>query len=201
MANRKLLEENTVSKFMKLAKIDSSRSKRFLTEMYGYDEKKDVPGEEEEGLYGMDEMGSTHEKEGDYGSMSLDEFDLDKFLDEANEEEEKKEGGDDAGDEMGELSMTADEAKDIISALEKLLSKLKEAVGSSSEESPEGPEDTQPSSGEGEGEAPEAGDMGAGGTETAGGAAPEELQETLVNKVARRVAARLLRESKKRNRR
>lgn len=198
MANRKLLEENTVSKFMKLAKIDSSRSKRFLTEMYGYDEKKDVPGEEEEGLYGMDEMGSTHEEEeGGYGSMSLDELDLDKYLGEAEEEEEKKESGE---DEMGELSMTSEEAKDIVSALEKLLDKLKTAVeaGPEEEETPEGPEETEPSSGEGEGEAPEAGGMEAGGMEPAGGAAPEELKEALVNRVARRVAARLLRESKKR---
>lgn len=190
MANRKLLEENTVSKFMKLAKIDSSRSKRFLTEMYGYEEESKKPSEEEEGYY--------EEEEGGYGTMSLDELDLDKYLGEAEEEEEKKESGE--GDEMGELSMTSEEAKDIVSALEKLLDKLKTAVeaGPEEEETPEGPEETEPSSGEGEGEAPEAGGMEAGGMEPAGGAAPEELKEALVNRVARRVAARLLRESKKR---
>lgn len=206
MANRKLLEENTVSKFMKLAKIDSSRSKRFLTEMYGYDEKKDVPGEEEEGLYGMDEMGSTYEQEegglADKPVTSLDELEMpDGELEDYLDEAEKKSEDD---DEMGELSMTSEEAKDIVSALEKLLDKLKAAVesGPEEEETPEGPEETEPSSGEGEGEAPEAGAEAGAATGTAeapGGA--EELKEALVNRVARRVAARLLRESKKRSKR
>ena len=34
MSNKRLLEETTVEKFMKLAKIDASRSKKFLTENF-----------------------------------------------------------------------------------------------------------------------------------------------------------------------
>lgn len=188
MSKKKLLEENTVSKFMKLAKIDTSRSKRFLTEMYGYEQEEGKkpaeeegmhdmhPAEEEEGSYGMDEMG---------GAMDIDELDLDKYMNEAEDEEEGK------GEEMGELSMTSEEAQDVVSALEKLLSKLKTAVESKPEE--EEPEMEEPEAPEGEEEmpAPEAEEAPEGEEET-----PAALQEALVNKVARRVAARLLRESK-----
>lgn len=194
MSKKKLLEENTVSKFMKLAKIDTSKSKRFLNEMYGYDEKKSPAEEEEEGSYGMHEMGYgegeegkvPHEKEemGGYGKdpLDIDELDLDQYMNEAEEEGE--------GDEMGELSMTSEEAKDIVSALEKLLDKLKTAVESGPEEEEpemEEPEMEEPEAPEGEEEAP----APEGEEET-----PAALQEALVNKVARRVAARLLRESK-----
>ena len=194
MSKKKLLEENTVSKFMKLAKIDTSRSQRFLTEMYGYDEKKSAPEEEEEGSYGMHEMGHGKEEMGygmdemgGYGKepMGIDELDLDKYTNEAEDEEEGK------GEEMGELSMTSEEAQDIVSALEKLLDKLKTAVESKPEE--EEPEMEEPEAPEGEEEmpAPEAEEAPEGEEET-----PAALQEALVNKVARRVAARLLRESK-----
>ena len=193
MSKKKLLEENTVSKFMKLAKIDTSRSKRFLTEMYGYEEEEGKkPAEEEEGMHGM---GHAEEEEGSYGMdemggygkdpMDIDELDLDKYMNEAEEEEEGK------GEEMGELSMTSEEAQDVVSALEKLLSKLKTAVESKPEE--EEPEMEEPEAPEGEEEAPapEAEEAPEGEEET-----PAALQEALVNKVARRVAARLLRESK-----
>ena len=198
MSKKKLLEENTVSKFMKLAKIDNSRSKRFLTEMYGYDEKKSAPEEEEEGSYGMHEMGyGKEEKEemgygmdemGGYGEepMNIDELDLDKYMNEAEEEEEGE------GEEMGELSMTSEEAQDIVSALEKLLDKLKTAVEAKPAE--EEPEMEEPEAPEGEEEmaAPEGEEEAPEGEEET----PAALQEALVNKVARRVAARLLRESK-----
>lgn len=193
MSKKKLLEENTVSKFMKLAKIDTSRSKRFLTEMYGYEQEEGKkPAEEEEGMHGM---GHAEEEEGSYGMdemggygkdpMDIDELDLDKYMNEAEDEEEGK------GEEMGELSMTSEEAQDIVSALEKLLDKLKTAVESKPEE--EEPEMEEPEAPEGEEEmpAPEAEEAPEGEEET-----PAALQEALVNKVARRVAARLLRESK-----
>ncbi len=190
MSKKKLLEENTVSKFMKLAKIDNSRSKRFLTEMYGYDEKKSAPEEEEEGSYGMHEMdhGKEEKEEMGYGggSMDIDELDLDKYMNEAEEEEEGE------GEEMGELSMTSEEAQDVVSALEKLLSKLKTAVEAKPAE--EEPEMEEPEAPEGEEEmaAPEGEEEAPEGEEET----PAALQEALVNKVARRVAARLLRESK-----
>ena len=185
MSKKKLLEENTVSKFMKLAKIDTSRSQRFLTEMYGYEEEEGMHGmghaEEEEGSYGMDEMGG-------YGNdpMNIDELDLDKYMNEAEDEEEGK------GEEMGELSMTSEEAQDIVSALEKLLDKLKTAVEAKPAE--EEPEMEEPEAPEGEEEmaAPEGEEEAPEGEEET----PAALQEALVNKVARRVAARLLRESK-----
>ena len=193
MSKKKLLEENTVSKFMKLAKIDTSRSKRFLTEMYGYEQEEGKkPAEEEEG---MDGIGHAEEEEGSYGMdemggygndpVNIDELDLDKYMNEAEDEEEGK------GEEMGELSMTSEEAQDIVSALEKLLDKLKTAVESKPEE--EEPEMEEPEAPEGEEEmpAPEAEEAPEGEEET-----PAALQEALVNKVARRVAARLLRESK-----
>lgn len=193
MSKKKLLEENTVSKFMKLAKIDNSRSKRFLTEMYGYDEKKSAPEEEEEGSYGMHEMGYGMDEMGGYVKepMDIDELDLDKYMNEAEEEEEGE------GEEMGELSMTSEEAQDVVSALEKLLSKLKTAVEAKpAEEEPEmeEPEMEEPEAPEGEEEmaAPEGEEEAPEGEEET----PAALQEALVNKVARRVAARLLRESK-----
>jgi len=49
MSNKRLLEEATVEKFMKLAKIDASKSKQFLAE--NFKELKD-PTEMEEGGYG-----------------------------------------------------------------------------------------------------------------------------------------------------
>jgi len=193
MSKRKLLEENTVSKFMKLANIDSSRSKRFLKEMYGYDEGK-PPEEEEEGMYGMSDMDERklpHEvEEMGYagGSMDIDELDLDQYMNEAEDE-----GKEDKEDEMGELSMTSEEAKDIVSALEKLLDKLKTAVDSGpEEEAPEEPEMEEP-----EMEAPEGGEeMPPEEEAPEGEESPAALQEALINKVAKRVAARLLRESK-----
>lgn len=194
MSKRKLLEENTVSKFMKLANIDSSRSKRFLKEMYGYDERK-PPEEEEEGMYGMSDMDERklphEEEEMGYagGSMDIDELDLDQYMNEAEDE-----GKEDKEDEMGELSMTSEEAKDIVSALEKLLDKLKTAVDSGpEEEAPEEPEMEEP-----EMEAPEGGEEMPPEEEAPEGEeeSPAALQEALINKVAKRVAARLLRESK-----
>lgn len=198
MSKRKLLEENTVSKFMKLANIDSSRSKRFLKEMYGYDEGK-TPEEEEEGMYGMSDMDERklpHEQEemgyagGSMESMDIDELNLDQYMNEAEDE-----GKEDKEDEMGELSMTSEEAKDIVSALEKLLDKLKTAVDSGpEEEAPEEPEMEEPEMEEPEGgeEMPPEEEEAPEGEEES----PAALQEALINKVAKRVAARLLRESK-----
>jgi len=192
MSKRKLLEENTVSKFMKLANIDSSRSKRFLKEMYGYD-GDEPPEEEEGGMYDMSDMDEGkppyEEEEMGYGSMDIDELNLDQYMNEAEDE-----GKEDKEDEMGELSMTSEEAKDIVSALEKLLDKLKAAVDSGpEEEAPEEPEMEEPEMEEPEGgeEMPPEEEAPEGEEES-----PAALQEALINKVAKRVAARLLRESK-----
>lgn len=173
MSKKRLLEESTVKKFMKLAKIDASKSKQFLKENYGMEEAYHDEEEMDEMGYGseMDEMG--------YGSgeeLSLDELDL--F------EEEEEEGEED----MGELAMSSEEAEQIIDTLEMLLDKLRMAVGTGEpEEEPEMEEpelELEPEEDEGE-EEPE---MEEPEEE------PEALQEAMVNRIAKRVAARLLKE-------
>lgn len=174
MSKKRLLEESTVKKFMKLAKIDASKSKKFLNENYGIEEAYHDDDEEMDEMgYGseIDEMDVNMPKEDE---LSLDELDL--F------EEEEEEGEE---EEMGELAMSSEEAEQIIDTLEMLLDKLRMAVGTGKpeEEPEEEPEMEEPE--EAPEEAPE---------EEPEEEAPEALQEAMVNRIAKRVAARLLKE-------
>ena len=170
MSNKKLLEESTVEKFMKLAKIDASKSKQFLAENFT-EELEERSAEMEEGGYDseMDELEMPELEE----EVALEELDL--FEEEDEEEGEEEE-------DMGELAMSSEEAEKIIDTLEMLLDKLRMAVGAEEEPEMEEPEMEEPEAPEGE-EAPEDEEE-----------EPEALQEAMVNRIAKRVAARLLKE-------
>jgi hypothetical protein len=185
MSNKKLLEESTVEKFMKLAKIDASKSKQFLAENFTEElEERDRPTNEME----MEEMGA-------YGSSEMDELEMpdDLALEELDLFEEEDEERGEEEEDMGELAMSSEEAEQIIDTLEMLLSKLRMAVGAEEEpemEEPEmeEPEMEEPEPEEDEGEEP-AEEAPEGEEEE-----PEALQEAMVNRIAKRVAARLLKE-------
>ena len=189
MSRKKLLEEATVRKFMKLANISPVNSKQFVNEMFGseYDERKVEPEEEDEGMHGY---GKMHDEMDEMGTYEEDEYDVGKYLEEAEDEAKS-----DSEDDGGELAMTSEEAKKVVDALEMLLDKLKSATGGAGEEAPEEPAPEEP--------APEAEAPAEEPAPEAGAEAPAEeedenmMYESVVNKVARRVAARLLRESKK----
>ena len=192
MSNKKLLEESTVEKFMKLAKIDASKSKQFLTENFTEgSEDLSAPKNEME-IEEMGAYGSMEEKEHGMDELEMPELEEEVALEELDLFEEEDE-------DMGELAMSSEEAEQIIDTLEMLLDKLRMAVGAEeepemeepepTEEEPE-PEEEEPEEGEGE-EAPEEGE---GEDEMELEESQEDLQEAMVNRIAKRVAARLLKE-------
>ena len=172
--SRKLLKEETVSKFMKLANINGDRRQHFLKENFVAEDLEEDQSELEE--YGL---GSELE-EIDIGDLGLEEETF--GLEEAEEDTEDLAGED---EDVGSLEMSAEEAKDAIRALTVVLDKLQAAVG----EEPEGEPEEEPMMAEPEGEPEEEAEerMYEG----------RNSQEELVNKIAKRVAARLLKESKK----
>ena len=190
--SRKLLKEETVSKFMKLANINGDRRQHFLKENFVAEAELEEKQEELEEA----DLGSELEE------AALDEIDIGELEEEAFGLEEAEEDEDlpaDEDEDVGSLEMSAEEARDAISALTVVLDKLQAAVGEGPEEEPmalepeEEPEEVaaepelEP---EPEEEAEERGGMG-------GMYEGKEAQEELVNKIAKRVAARLLKESKK----
>lgn len=188
MSNKKLLEESTVEKFMKLAKIDASKSKQFLAENF-------TEELEEERNRPMDEM--EMEEAGAYGSMEEKEHSMDELgmpddlaLEELDLFEEEEEERGEEEEDMGELAMSSEEAEQVIDTLEMLLDKLRMAVGAGEPEEEE-PEELEP---EDEEEAPEAPEGEEEPEAPEGEEEPEALQEAMVNRIAKRVAARLLKE-------
>ena len=192
--SRKLLKEETVSKFMKLANIDGERRQHFLKENF-------VAEELEEDQEGLEEYGLGSELE-EKETIDIGELGLEEETFGLGEAEEEGDEGDE--DDVGSLEMSAEEAKDAIGALTVVLDKLKLAVGEEAEAEVEAePELEEPMAepeadleAEPEAEMPE--------LEPEAEEEVEERmyegkksQEELVNKIAKRVAARLLKESKK----
>ena len=186
--SRKLLKEETVSKFMKLANISGDRQRHFLKENY-------VEEDLEEGSEELDEYNSLEEE-----TYGLEE----DFLEEAGEEElapeEDLPAEEDEGEgEMGTVDVSADDVRKAIEAfdnLQPIINSLRDAVEGGE------PEAEEPEAEEPEGEEPEM--PPPEGEEAAEAPLPPEgeeeeglMQEALVNKIAKRVAARLLKESKK----
>ena len=128
MSNKKLLEESTVEKFMKLAKIDASKSKQFLTENFTEElEERDAESVDEMGAYG-----SMEEKE--MGELEMPKMEEEVALEELDLFEEEEEERGEEEEDMGELAMSSEEAEKIIDTLEMLLNKLRMAVGAEEEE-------------------------------------------------------------------
>ena len=170
MSRKKLLEEATVRKFMKLANISPVNSKQFVNEMFGssaYEEdesKMEEPEEEEdEGMHGY---GKMHDEMDEMGTYEEDEYDVGKYLEEAEDEAKS-----DSEDDGGELAMTSEEAKKVVDALEMLLDKLKSATGGAGEEAPEEPAPEEPAP---EAEAPAEEPAPEAGAETPEAPAEEE---------------------------
>ena len=199
MSDNKLLTENTVRRFMKLANVDAMTD-NFVTEMYAKKAKPKSPKELEE----VDTEEEITEEE---------EVDLEENLEDLEEQEEEEEmeldaeldpdmdadmdagmdadmdAGMDAEPEMGaaDMSLTEEEAQLLISLGERLAAAM-EGAGADDAPADDAPamDDAEP---EDEEEAPGMG----------GGRTYEENidQEDLVNEVLKRVTKRLVAEKLK----
>ena len=158
--SKKLLEENTIRQFMKLANIEPSTTSSFLKEKYDrkLNEADDLDDLEEEP---EEEMELAPEEEMDLGEEPEEEMDL---------EEEPEEDA--------ELIVDPDDAPVVIKFLENLLGLLKEEAGSGSEDMEMELEPEEEMGGEEL--APEEEEM------------PPLQMEAMVNKIASRVAKRIL---------
>jgi hypothetical protein len=183
MARKTLLSESEIRQFMKLANIKP------LQEMGGY--TPGMPDEEEEDMPGMSDepMMEADEEEGEEMEMDM-EMDAEMDMEEpAGDMEMDMDMG--AGEEMGDMGGKEEQFADIVD-------KLADLLGLDAEVEVGGEEEMG-----GEAEAEEGGDL------EMADAAPEEDgeeememgdeemgEEEIVAEVARRVAARLLREKK-----
>jgi len=181
MSDNKLLAENTIRRFMKLANTETL-SDNFVTEMYGKppamrDEEEKVEEavvEEEETLEEAEEEEMEMELDADVEEPEMEEPEMD-----AEPEMEEPEMG------AADMSLTEEEAQLLISLGERLAA----AIGGAAEEPAEEPElDMEPEMEEepmeDEEEEPAMRDM-------------YENQEDLVNEVLKRVTKRLVAEKLK----
>lgn len=180
MSDNKLLAENTVRRFMKLANVDTMTD-NFLSEMYGKKKPKDL------------EEADTEEE-----ITEEEEVELEENLEDLEEQEEDAPEGDDdememdlgepeLDDEMGaaDISLTEEEARLLISLGERLSAAMDE---DEPEDEDELEMDTELDADAGDMDAPADDDpakMYDSGT-------MEENQEELVNEVLRRVTRRLV---------
>jgi hypothetical protein len=188
--SRKLLKEETVSKFMKLANISGDKRQHFLKENYI---EEDLEENLEEDLQGLDEYNPLDEE-----ALGLEE----DYVEEAEEEAEDEdlEMAPEEDEDVGTVDVSADQVRKAIEAfdnLQPIIDSLRDAVEGEEpeeEEMPAPPEEEEaplpPEEEEGE-EAPLPPEEEEGEEEEG------LMQEALVNKIAKRVAARLLKESKK----
>ena len=178
--SKKLLEENTIRQFMKLANIKSDTTSSFLKEKFDrklneveeFEDLEEDPAEEAD-------LGGPPEGEMDLGEEPEEEIDLDDEPEEPIEE---------PAEEESELIVDPDDAPVVIKFLENLLGLLKEEAGEDAEEvemelEPEEEMELEP-------------EEEMGGEELAPEEEEEEMaplqMEAMVNKIASRVAKRIL---------
>jgi len=181
MRNKKqLLEEITVRKFMKLAKINSSADDFVKKLKEGHDEEleeaEELSDEElEEALNELESDEDDSDVVEEYGSVYEQDVDAVDVEDAEGLEGLEDVEVDDAAEEGPAVSITPDQA----AAIMDLASELEAAgVGEEEEELPPEEEELPP---EEEGLPPEGEEL-----------PPEEMMESLVKRIASRVAKRLL---------
>lgn len=180
MSRKTLLTEAEVRQFLKLANIGPVGDAK-LTEMYGIEEEEeDVP---------MDDMDAAAD---DIGDAEMDMGDAEMDMDDAEMDM------DDAGDAGGQMVSVDDFLSALEGALEDVLG---DEVTVDSDEGPEGADDLAPEDEEELGDM--AMDMAADEEEPMDEDPPgmryENVEEDVVNEVARRVAARLQAKENKAN--
>lgn len=186
----KLLKEETVSKFMKLANISGDRRQHFITENFLAEEELEETDPAVEESYLEEDIPSLEEAE----EAIEDEG-------EATEDE-----GEAADDEMGTVDVGADQVRAAIEAfdnLQPIIDSLRAAVEGEEPEpeaeeepepEPEAEEEPEP---EPQAELPELPEEPATDETEERMYEGKKSQEELVNKIAKRVAARLLKDSNK----
>ena len=194
MSDKKLLNENTIRRFMTLANVQGLTD-NFLIEKMDSSDDKDEPMEE--GMYMEEddelEEGMHMEEDEEYGEGMYSMMDEDDVLEEQEEEEEEEEEeagmtdpdapmsvpADDA--EMGEadISLTEEEAELLISLGERLKEAM-EAEGAAPEM------DAPPADAMADADVDIEDDAGMG----------DEEEEEIVQEILRRVTRRLVRERK-----
>ena len=183
MSDKKLLNENTIRRFMKLANVDTMTD-NFISEMgYGNSYKKNEK-----------ELEETTETTEEVVEEATDEEVVEEELDLSEQDEEELDMGDEMDMDMGDvsdaepmgeadISLTEEEAQLLID----LGDRLKEAMTAGSEEdmvgAAEEPEMEEPEMEEEEEEEEDEGEM---------------MQEEIVNEVLKRVTQRIIREKMKR---
>jgi hypothetical protein len=187
MSDNKLLNENTIRRFMKLANVDTMTDS-FVNEMYGksYDRPEDDEKLKEEDAVTEEEVNeevdALYEEEEEEDDMAMDEPEGDDMEMDMDAEEPAM----DAEPEMGaaDMSLTEEEAQLLID----LGSRLAEAMGSAGDA---GEEESELDMNEPEPEPePEVDDPEMDmDTED-----EEVMQEALVNEVLKRVTKRLVAE-------
>ena len=215
MSDKKLLNENTIRRFMTLAKVDrlpdnfiNEKKKKEELEEASYMEEEEL----EEGSYSMEEeemeegMGYSMEEDEEFEegmgySMEEDEYSEGHghMHEQAEEEEDveldlgddegEEDAGMDAGEEMGEadVSLTEEEAELLISLGER----RKEAMDKEEEEGAGMTDPYAPMSVP----ADEEGEEGEEDEEMAD-MEPEEDEEEIVQEILKRVTSRLVREKR-----
>ena len=178
MSDKKLLNENTIRRFMKLANVDTMTD-GFISEMYGKMPKRD---EEEKVEEAKDEEEAEKVEEAvDEEELVEEEFEL------TTEEEDEMEMDADMGDDGdADISLTEEEAKLLID----LGSRLEAAMGDDMGDDDMAAMDDEPEMDD----EPVGDDMDAEDE-------PEDdamMQEEIVNEVLKRVTQRIIREKMKR---
>ena len=171
--SNKLLKENTVRHFMKLANIESNTTSNFLKENFKEELNEIEELEEVEELEELEEP----EEEMDLGEEPEEEMDL-------GEEPELEE-------EEAELIVDPDDAPVVIRFLENLLGLLKEEAGEPEEEMEMEPEEEMEMEPEEEMEMAPEEEMEMAPEEEEEEEAPLQM-EAMVDKIASRVAKRIL---------
>ena len=199
MSDNKLLSENTIRRFMKLANTDAL-SNNFVTEMYGKKKPKDP--EELEEADTDEEINEEEELEEEFDLDALEEQEDDPMAEEEPEgemdmpEEDPMAdaGAEDAAVGAADMSLTEEEARVLVSLGERLA----EALGGAEDEVDMGDEDMaeeppMDDAADLEGpDAPEEDDAAMGGDYSRGAMMEESAQNEIVQEVLKRVTKRLV---------
>lgn len=203
MSDKKLLNENTIRRFMKLANVDTMTD-NFISERYTKDDELEENNAEEEVV----EEENTAEVEDPEDNPVKEEFEL------TTEEEEDAMAADDMGDDMemdaemgdmdavdegdADISLTEEEAQLLID----LGSRLEAAMGDAGEDDMGDMDDMDDMDDMGDDmddmEADPADDDMEAEDEMAPGMRNTYMQEEIVNEVLKRVTQRIIREKMKR---